>query len=328
MKMFLLRRLGALLGLLLAATFVTQWLLLASPGSYLSVLESDPQISPRVLALVKTQYGLESENVWVRHGRWLAEAARGNFGYSFKYHMPVWSLVWERLGATLLLTGTALLFAWGLAVPAGALAAAERRAWGDRAIRLVAAVGLATPPALLALLLVLLAARTGWFPTGGLHDPIRWDEFSGLRKAADVLWHLALPALVLALGGFAQTVRQARAEVLESLGQDFIRTALAKGLSWRQTVFRHALPPALNPLVTLFGFSLAYLLTGAVLIEQVFAWPGLGRLLVEALLAKDEPLVMASVMLFTLTLTAGNLIADLLLAYLNPQIRDERRGAG
>lgn len=325
MKAIMIRRLFALIPLLLAATFLTQALLVASPGSYLATLAADPHISPPLLALLKEQYHLESENVWVRYRQWLVEALRGNFGYSFKYQIPVWSLIWERLGNTLLLTGTSLVIAWGLAIPAGAVAAARRGAWIDRLIRVTSSLGLALPTVLLSLLLMLLAARTGWFPTGGIHDQIHWDEFSLPRKAGDVLWHLALPAFALSLGSFAQYVRQARGEMLETLGQDYIRTAQAKGLGRHRVVFRHALPNALNPLATLFGFSLAYLLTGAVLTEQVFAWPGLGRLMVEALLAKDEPLVMASVVLLTLTLAVGNLVADLLLAFLDPRIRLEQQ---
>jgi peptide/nickel transport system permease protein len=323
MKTIVVRRMLALIPLLLAGALITQALLIASPGSFLASLAADPHISPQLLALLKQQYHLESESVWLRFGYWLGEAVRGNFGYSFKYRMPVGSLVWERLGNTLLLGGTSLFLAWGLAIPAGAVAAARRGGWVDRMVRLASSFGLAMPAALLALFLLLLAARTGWFPTGGLHDQIHWDQFSWPRKAGDLLWHLALPAMALSLGSLSQYVRQARGEMLETLGQDYIRTALAKGLGRRQVVFRHALANACNPLATLFGFSLAHLLTGAVLIEQVFAWPGLGRLTVEALLAKDEPLVMASVVLLSFTLAMGNLAADLLLAWLDPRIRLE-----
>jgi peptide/nickel transport system permease protein len=324
MAKLLIRRLLISIPLLLAATFLTQALLIASPGSYFDTLAADSQLSPELLALLKRQYHLESENTLVRYGHWLGQTLRGNFGYSFKHQLPVWSLIWERAGNTLLLTGTSLVIAWGLAIPAGAMAAAQRNKLADKLLGVFSSFALAMPTVLLSLLAVWFAAKTGWFPAGGLRDQIRWDEFSLPQKAADVLWHLALPAAVLSLSSLAQYLRQTRGEMIETLSQDYVRTARAKGLGERRILFRHALPNAANPLATLFGFSLAYLLAGAVLTEQVFAWPGLGRLTVEALLAKDEPLVMASVTLLTLMMVAGNLIADLLLAALDPRIRLEQ----
>lgn len=324
MAKLLIRRLLISVPLLLAATFLTQALLIASPGSYFDTLATDSQLSPELLALLKRQYHLENENVLVRYGHWLSQALCGNFGYSFKHQLPVWSLIWERAGNTMLLTGTSLVIAWGLAIPAGAMAAAQRNKWADKLLGVFSSFALAMPTVLLSLLAVWFAARTGWFPTGGLHDQIRWEQFSLPQKIADMLWHLALPATVLSLSSLAQYLRQTRGEMIETLSQDYVRAARAKGLSERRILFRHALPNAANPLVTLFGFSLAYLLAGAVLTEQVFAWPGLGRLTVEALLAKDEPLVMAAVTLLTLMLVAGNLIADLLLAAMDPRIRLEQ----
>ena len=317
------RRLLAAVPLLLAATFLTQALLVAGPGNYFDSLAAGGQIAPQRLAQLKRQVGLDSEEITVRYGRWVRGVLRGDWGHSFRYQTPVWGLIRERLGNTLLLTGAALLLAWGLAIPLGVLAAARAGGGVDRALGLLASCLLAMPTALVSLLAVWLAARTGWFPTGGVHDPVRWEEFSGLERFGDRLRHLFLPAVTLCLPGLAQYLGQIRSEMIETLGRDHIRTARAKGLDERRVLFRHALPGSLNPAATLFGFSLAQLLTGAVLTEQIFAWPGLGRLSVEALLAKDEPLVMASVTLVTLMLLAGNLIADLLHARLDPRLRLE-----
>jgi peptide/nickel transport system permease protein len=146
---------------------------------------------------------------------------------------------------------------------------------------------------------------------------------SGWEKVLDTLHHLVLPTIVLGTIGLAQYMRQMRSEMIETLSQDYIRTARAKGLKWRRVIFRHALGNAINPLVTIFGFSLAYLLTGALLTEYVFGWPGLGMLVYDALINKDEPLVMAVVTMLVLMLVAGSLVADVLLAIIDPRIRLE-----
>ncbi len=323
MKVFLIRRVLALIPLLLMVTFIAQALLVWSPGTYLNTIASSPSVSEELLALLKKQYHLESENVFVRYWYWLSQALQGNFGYSFKFRTPVWSLIWERLFNTLLLAVSALTISWGLAVPLGMLAAVKRNTWVDRVTGLISFAGLSIPSVFFSLLMVLFAAKTGWFPTGGIHDQTYWDDFTPLQKVIDTLWHLALPAFVLGSIGLAQYMRQMRSEMIETLAADYIRTARAKGLSQRRVLFRHALGNAINPLVTLFGFSLAYLLTGSVLTEVVFSWPGMGRLTVQALLEKDEPLVMASVVLLTVMLALGSLISDILLALIDPRIRLE-----
>ncbi|HEY7546395.1 MAG TPA: ABC transporter permease, partial [Blastocatellia bacterium] len=171
-------------------------------------------------------------------------------------------------------------------------------------------------------LMILFAAKTGLFPVGSMRS-VYWDELTAWGKFLDLLWHLALPTVVLGTISLAQYMRQMRSEMVETLSQDFIRTARAKGLSRRRIVWRHALPNAINPLITLFGFSLAFLLAGALLTEYVFAWPGLGTLVYESLVNKDEPMVMAAVTMLVLMLVAGNLIADVLLALIDPRIRLE-----
>jgi peptide/nickel transport system permease protein len=321
MRTFLLRRLLALIPLLIVVSFITQALLVASPGSYLNTLAENPQISEQLLEQLKRQYHLESENVFVRYWYWLSQALQGNLGYSFAYHIPVWSLIWERLFNTLILAVASLVISWGLAIPFGILAAYKRNTWIDKAAGFVSFFGLSIPSVFFSLLMLLFAKKTGWFPIGDIHDQVYWESYTPLQKAIDMLWHLTLPAIVLGTIGMAQYMRQMRSEMVETLSQDYIRTAKAKGLSQSRILFRHALGNAINPLVTLFGFSLAFLLAGSVLVEQVFTWPGMGRLTVEALLFKDEPLVMASVVLLTLMLVAGSLVSDILLALIDPRIR-------
>jgi peptide/nickel transport system permease protein len=323
MRTFVLRRLLVLVPLLLTVTFITQTLLVLSPGNYLTILLMDPHMTDRLRELLRHQYHLDSDNIFVRYWFWLWNALRGDFGYSYHYSMPVWSLVWQRMFNTLMLTVAALGISWGTAIPLGSIAAVKRGTWIDKAIGGVSFFGLSIPAVFLSLLLLLFAKNSGWFPIGGVHDDVNWDYFSPLQKIGDTLWHLALPSLVLGVVGMGQYVRQMRAEMIETLGHDYIRTARAKGLTQSRIVIRHALGNAINPLISLFGFSLAYLLAGAILTEKVFSWPGMGRLTFEALTNKDEPLVMASVVLITLMLVMGSLVSDLLLGIIDPRIRLE-----
>jgi peptide/nickel transport system permease protein len=325
MKTFIVRRLLSLVPLLLAVSFITQCLLMAAPGNYVDVLSADPRVTRELRELLIHQYHLESNNIFVRYWSWLGQALHGNFGLSFLYSTPVWTLVWQRLLNTLILSIAALVIAWGLSIPLGVIAAVKRGTWVDRIIGFFSFLGLSMPVVFFSLMLVLLAAATRWFPTGGIHDEALWDTFSIPQKVGDTLWHVILPATVLGVVSMGQYVRQMRSEMIETLGKDYIRTAVAKGLRKRTIIFRHALGNAINPLVSLFGFSLAYLLAGAVLTETVFSWPGMGRLTIDALTNKDEPLVMATVVLVTIMLALGSLASDILLAVIDPRIRLEGR---
>jgi peptide/nickel transport system permease protein len=320
---FLIKRLLSAIPLILAVTLVTQALLMLSPYDYLTTLREGKGMTDQALAVLAHQFHLESHNVFARYWYWLWQALHGNLGYSFKYSEPVWSLIWERMFNTVLLTGSALVISWGIAIPLGAIAAVKRDTWIDRVISFFSFVGLSMPVVFFSLVMLLLAQKTGWFPIGQIHDETNWDQFTAIQKLGDVLWHLALPSLVLGTVSIGQYMRQMRGEMIETLGQDYIRTAKAKGLSQWRIVTRHALGNAINPLISLFGFSLAFLLAGAILTETVFSWPGLGRLTFEALQNKDEPLVMATVVLLTLMLVAGSVISDLLLAFMDPRIRLE-----
>ena len=298
-------------------------MLVLSPGNFLDELRLKPNISHSYLERMEQKYHLDSKNVFVRYWYWLKPAVRGDLGDSFTTAAPVTTLIGNRLLNTLMLTGAALLFSWVLAIPLGVLAGVYRNRWADKLCSFISFFGLSIPGVFFSLLLILFAARTGWFPAGGIHDQINWDYMNGWQRFMDTLWHLVLPTIVLGTLSMAQYMRQMRSEMIETLSQDYIRTARAKGLSQRRIIFRHALGNALNPLVTLFGLSLAFLLAGALITEYIFAWPGLGSLVYEALRDKDEPLVMGAVTMLVIMLVIGNLIADLLLALIDPRIRLE-----
>lgn len=319
---FIARRLLAIPPLLLAVTFLTFCLLYAAPGDYFTRLEEDPAITPEYLAALREKHGLDG-GLFYRYWRWLLNAVQFDFGYSFKFDLPVFDLIGERLANTLLLTGTSLVIAWGLALPLGVMAGVYQGRLIDKAASFISFIGLSIPRVFFALLMVMFAATTGWFPVSGMRDQIYWDDMSTGEQILDVLHHLCLPAFVIGTTSMAGYMRQMRAEMVETLSKDYVRTARAKGLSPRQVVYKHAFGNAINPLITLFGYSLAALLTGAFLVEVVFAWPGLARLTVDAVFSQDEPLVMAAVLVATLMLVMGNTIADLLLAFVDPRIRLE-----
>ena len=323
MRTFLIRRILAAIPLIIIVTFITKALLVASPGNFLDTIRLMPSISREHIAEMERMYHLDSHNVFERYWYWLWPALRGDFGYSFTKSASVWSLIGERVLNTLLLTGSALVFSWVVAIPLGMLAAVYRNRWVDKVIGFISFFGLSIPSIFFSLLMILFAARTGLFPAGGIHDQVMWDVMTSWERFVDTLWHLVLPMIVLGTIGLAQYVRQMRSEMIETLSQDYIRTARAKGLSRWRVLTRHALGNAINPLVTIFGFSLATLLGGALLTEYVFSWPGLGTLIFDALSTKDEPIVMASVVMLVLMLVIGNLIADVLLAIIDPRIRLE-----
>ena len=323
MRTFLIRRLLAAIPLIIVVTFITNTMLVLSPGDYLGNFAGNPAVTQELLDQLRKLHHLDSHNVLERYWYWLWPALHGDFGYSFTQNQPVFGLIGERVLNTLLLTGSALAVSFGLGIPLGMLAAVYRNRWVDKLCGFISFFGLSIPSVFFSLLLILFASRTGLFPPAGIHDQVNWDLMTPWHKFTDSLWHLVLPTVVLGTIGLAQYMRQMRSEMVETLSQDYIRTAVAKGLSRSRVLFRHALGNAINPLVTLFGFSLANLLAGAVLTEYVFGWPGLGQLIFGALDRKDEPLVMAVVVMLVLMLVAGGLIADLLLALIDPRIRVE-----
>lgn len=310
--------------LLFAVSLLTFLFSSLTPGNYFDEMRLNPQISADTLAALRSQYQLDRP-LPVRYVHWLAAVARGKLGYSFAYNAPVGPLLWTRAKNTLLLTLTATLLAWLIGLPLGVWSAAKRGRAPDRALSWGTATLLAVPDLVLALALLILAVRTGWFPTGGLGS-IGFDDFSLLRKFRDVAWHLALPVVALLLSALPTIIRHVRSAVAEALEAPFLRAAKAHGIPQRALLFRYALRAASNPLISLFGFSLGTLLSGSLLVEVVMSWPGLGPLLLESILARDLYVVIGSVLLSTVFLVLGNLLADVLLCVTDPRIRGAERG--
>ncbi len=331
---FILRRFLQSIPLLLGASFLTFYLINQSPGNYLSKLKLDPQKSKEYIEREEKRLGLDRPWI-VSYGLWLKGIAWGenrgwtpwwkeggclNFGYSFSLKRPVFEVLGERAWNTMVISFWAMMFSWVTAIPLGILAGARQYSWLDKISSAFAFVGLSIPSMFLALLALYVAQKTGWFPTGGLQNARDWDSFTPWQKFVDKAHHLILPTVVLGSSMTAVYMRQMRGNLLDVLRADFIRTARAKGLSEGAVLMFHALRNAINPLITLFGYSLSDLLSGAFLVEVVMSLPGLGRTTVQAFFEKDLFLVTASVVLATFMLIAGNLIADILLAWSDPRI--------
>jgi peptide/nickel transport system permease protein len=306
--------------LLMAGVSVFAFALLsAAPGNFFDELRLNPQVSPETVAALKIQYGMDRP-LPVRYLRWVASVARGQFGYSLSYHCTVGSLLWLRARNTLLLTGFATLLAWMVALPWGVLEALHRGGWVDRMGGAVTAVLLAIPDVLLGLLLLLFAARTGWFPTGGMAS-VDAASAAFLGRLQDAALHLFLPVVALALGTIPILVRHVRSAMVGVLDSPFVEAARGHGIPKWRLIYRHALPAAMNSLISQLGFSIGALLSMSLLMEVVLSWPGLGPLVLEAILARDVYVVIAAVMLSSVFLVIGNLVADLLLYWSDPRIR-------
>jgi peptide/nickel transport system permease protein len=308
-------------GLLLLAvvSFVAFSFAQLAPGDYYSDLRVDPNIAPATIERMREDAGLRRPFL-SRYASWVASVARGDFGYSLTYSGPVAPLLRERTLATLLLDGFATAAAWLLAVPIGIWIAARRGRWPDAMSKVVLSAMLIVPDLLLAIGALMLAVETGWFPVGGMASG-GGPPPGASERARDLLWHLALPAAVLVVGMLPVLVRHVRAAMVEVLDSPFALSARAHGIPSRRRMFRWLLPAAANPLVGLFGLSLGSLLSASLLIEVAMGWPGMGPLLVDAILSRDIAIVLGVVMLSAAFLIAGNLVADLLLYRLDPRIR-------
>ncbi|MEW6302562.1 MAG: ABC transporter permease [Verrucomicrobiota bacterium] len=318
---FLVKRLFHLIPILLGVSLLTFLLMSLTPGDYYTHLSQNPQITPETLAKLRAERHLDK--AWyVRYFYWLKNAAKGDFGYSLAYKTSASELIATRLYNTFLLSLFATILAWGIAVPLGIMAAVKKDSWADRSCSFIAFVGLSVPELLLALLALMFAAATGWFPIGGAQGAL-YDLMSPAEKFMNRAHHLVLPVCVLAASELAGIMRQMRSNLLDTLRAEFVTAARAKGLAEGWVIYKHALRNAINPLLTIFGYSLAALLSGAFIVENVMAWPGLGRLTIEALFARDYELVVASVVMATGLLVLGNFVADMLLAWSDPRIRLE-----
>jgi peptide/nickel transport system permease protein len=304
---FLALRLGrALLTILLVVTFAFFVLRLSGDPALLIM---SPDAPPAAIAAFRHAWGLD-QPVWVQYLHYFGAIAHGDLGQSMRDGRPAIDLVVERIPATLALTIPALLLKICLGIPAGIYAALHRNTAIDRGVMAVATAGFTIPSFVLGLLLVLIfAVQLRMLPSGGQDG---WTS-------------AVLPVITLGLGGAAVLARFTRSAMLEVLGQPYIRTASARGVPWRAVIYRHALPNAAIPTVTIVGFMVGSLLAGAVVVESVFSWPGVGRLLVVAVSNRDLGVVQCVLLLVATTMVCANLLVDLLYGVLDPRLRSPAR---
>ena len=316
----LLRRGAHGLVLLAVVSVLTFALAEWAPGDFFGEMRLDPRLGEDAVRVLRERHGLDRP-LPERYLLWVRSVLRGELGFSFAYGQPAAALVRPRARNTLLLAGTATALAWAVALPLGTW-------WARRRGRSAAVVGggtallLALPDVVVALALMLAAVRTGWLPAGGMVS-LGHEHMTRLGQARDLAAHLVLPVLALTLGTLPALLRHVRSAVAAALAEPFVAAARGHGVPERTVLLRHVLPAAANPLVSLFGLSLASLLSMSLLVEAVMGWPGLGPLLLEAILARDLHVVLASVLASTLFLLGGNLAADLLLVAVDPRIRAE-----
>ena len=323
---YLLRRVLGAIPLMLGIATIVFFVLNLAPGDPTQLLLT-PGMRAEVVEQMRANFGLD-QPLHVRYLKWLGALARGDFGYSYSHGRPVTAVIAAALPNTLLLSACALAVAFVVGILLGILQAVRQYSVSDSVLSVLALFFYSMPSFWLALMLILtfaLYARNFWdwpfwFPASGPRS-VDYDFLSGWGKVKDRAYHLVLPVTSLSLVLAAGIARYMRGSMLEVIRQDYVRTARAKGLPERGVIFRHALRNALIPVVTLLGLFLPVLFSGTVFIETVFAWPGMGKTIVDAINTRDYPVVMGVSVIFAAMVVAGNLIADVLYAVVDPRIR-------
>ncbi|MFT5684912.1 MAG: peptide/nickel transport system permease protein [Myxococcota bacterium] len=320
MIQYIFRKLLLALPLLWGVITLIFILLQVSPGDATDRFFT-PETPPEVREMIMLKWGLD-QPVHVQYGRMMGNLATGDFGISIAQERPVFDIIVEKLPNTLLLSAVTLSVVIVTGLSLGIAQAIRQYSLFDNAGSVVSLFFYSMPSFWLALMLILLfAVHWQWLPASGMVDAVMHDYMNPGEKFVDRVRHLIMPGLGLGVASSAGMARYMRSSMLEVVRQDYIRTARAKGLSERQVILKHAVRNALLPIVTLIGLSLPFLFSGSVLIEYVFAWPGMGRVIVEAIFTQDTPLIIACFFVFTLLVVAGNLLADIAYSVVDPRIR-------
>lgn len=320
MRTYLFRRILQAIPLLICISMLSFFIMQLAPGDYLDQLRMNPSISPQLIDQMNREYGLD-KSVVEQYVRWLWKAIRLDFGRSFKWNVPVTWIIGTRLLNTFILSFSAMFLTWVVAIPIGVYSATHRYRVGDHILTVLSFVGLSIPNFFFALLLLFMIVRYNInLPINGMTS-IDYDFLTPWGKLVDLLRHLVVPTIVLGTSGMAGLMRQMRGQMIDAMRREYIRTARSKGLAEKVVIYKHALRNAINPIITIFGFSLSNLLSGAAFTENVTGWPGLGTMMLSAVMFKDVYLAMAGFMMSSVMLILGNIIADVLLATVDPRIR-------
>ena len=314
------KRILQVIPLLIIVSMISFFIIRLSPVDPLAELRLNPSISQETLNKEIKRLNLDKP-IYVQYFSWAKSFIKGDLGYTSSGE-KVSTKLKERIPNTLLLTIVVIFMTWTVGIPLGILAAVKRESSLDRLLTVLSSIGMAIPSFFFAILMLMFAVKTGLFPVGGLTS-YNFNEMNFFAKILDISKHLILPSIVLFTISLSGLQRQMRANMLEVLDSDYVKFARAKGLSEWKVLFKHALRNAINPMITLLGFEFAGLLSGAALTEYVFQYPGLGRLILEAVMKSDINLVMASLMMGTIMLILGNLLADILLMITDPRVRNK-----
>ena len=318
---YVLRRIFLMIPTLFIVSVLCFVVIQLQPGSFTDRYLEDPRMSPATVARLEQQLGLDRP-AWEQYSRWLwGMVTRGDFGFSFFANRPVAGLIGEQITWTVIITTMTMAVSWLLAVPLGILTALKRNSATDTIASIIGYIGLAVPNFLVALLLVALVLALGGRQVGGLFSPEYIGEPWTLGKVLSFLNHMWIPILAIGTSGIAVIMRQMRANLLDVLYADYVRTARAKGLRERVVINRHAVRNAINPLISLAGLSLPELINGTIIVSIVLNLPATGRLLYDSLLAQDQYVAMTLLLMTSLMLMVGNLLADIALAWVDPRIR-------
>lgn len=315
---YITKRILQVIPLLIIVSIISFFIIRLSPVDPLAELRLNPSISQETLDKEVKRLNLDKP-IYVQYISWAKSFIKWDLGYTSTGEKVSVKLK-ERIPNTLLLTVIVIFMTWAAGIPLGILAAVKKETAFDRFLTVISSIGMAIPSFFFAILMLIFAVKTGWFPVGGLTS-YNFNELGFWGKFTDIARHLILPSIVLFTISLSGLQRQMRANMLEVLDSDYVKFARAKGLSEWRVLFKHALRNAINPMITLLGFEFAGLLSGAALTEYVFQYPGLGRLILEAVMKSDINLVMASLMMGTIMLILGNLIADILLMITDPRLR-------
>ena len=322
MWLYILKRLGLMIPMLLGITLISFTVIHLAPGTPTDMQTTmNPKASLEAQKRLRELYGLDKP-LMVQYGDWLKRLVHLDFGRSFSPdRRPVWDKIKERIGITLSLNLMSLIIILGVSIPIGVIAAYRAHSWFDQATTLFVFFGFAMPTFWLALLLIMFfGVYLDWLPISGLTS-LNFRQFSFWQKVQDLGAHVTLPVLVAAFGGLAGMSRYMRGNMLEVIRQDYITTARAKGLPERVVIFKHALRNALLPVITILGLSVPGLIGGSVIFESIFAIPGMGQLFYGAVMARDYPLVMGELVIGAVLTLLGNMLADVGYALVDPRIR-------
>ncbi|KRG12710.1 ABC transporter permease [Lederbergia galactosidilytica] len=316
MKGYVLKRFLYLIPTLIGASLLIFFLYSLVPGNF---IDADPNLTAERKAELYALYGFD-QPVLKRYFIWMGNLLQGDLGYSLQFQRPVVEVLGNYLWSSFFVALASLILTWGIALVVGVVSATRQYSLFDSLATVLVFAGMATPSFFLGLILIkFLAVDLGWFPAGGMITT--GSNYTGWEYVKDVGQHMILPVLVLTMLGIGGLARYFRTNMLEVIRQDFVRTARAKGLKEKTVVYKHALRNALLPAITLFAFELPALFSGAIITEQIFNWPGIGAIYMQAFTVRDYPLLMGFTMFIALLTVISNLLADLLYGVADPRVR-------